>query len=200
MFDARLRPLIDPPLDAAGRWIAARGIGANAVTLAGLAPGLAAAVAVTQEAFGLALLLILVNRIVDGLDGAVARARGLTDFGGYLDSVADYVFYAAIPVGFGLAADTNAVPALLLVASFTLTAASFLVYAAVAAKRGAATTAHGRKGIVYSTGIAEGAETIAAFVAMCLWPAWFPVIAIGFAGLCLLTVAQRTLLAWREFR
>jgi phosphatidylglycerophosphate synthase len=201
MFDARLRPLIDPPLNAAGRWLAARGIGANAVTLAGLVPGVAAAVAIAQGAFGAALALILANRIIDGLDGAVARARGLTDFGGYLDSVADYVFYAAVPVGFGLFASANAVPALLLVASFTLTAASFLVYAAVAARRGrATTTGHGRKSIVYSTGLAEGAETIAAFVAMCLWPAWFPAIAIGFAALCLLTVAQRTLLAWREFR
>ena len=43
MFDARLRPLIDPPLNAAGRWIAGRGISANAVTLIGLAFGLLAA-------------------------------------------------------------------------------------------------------------------------------------------------------------
>lgn len=200
MFDARLRPLIDPPLDAVGRWLAARGIGANAVTLAGLVPAVAAAIAIAQGEMALALGLIAANRLLDGLDGAVARALGRMPFGGYLDSVADYVFYVGVPVGFGLAAPQNAIPALLLVASFTLTCASFLVYAAVAAKAGvSAAAAHRRKGFIYSTGLAEGAETIAAFVAMCLWPDWFPEIAVGFAVLCLLTVIQRTLMARRDF-
>ena len=46
MFDAHLRPLIDPPLNALGRRLAAWGVGANAVTLAGLALGIGAAVAI----------------------------------------------------------------------------------------------------------------------------------------------------------
>ena len=104
-----------------------------------------------------------------------------------------------VPVGFGLASPDNTVPAMLLVAAFTLTAASFLVFAAIAAKHGAQTTAHGSKSFFYSTGLAEGAETIAAFIAMCLWPAAFPAIAIGFAALCLLTVIQRSVIAQRTF-
>jgi phosphatidylglycerophosphate synthase len=199
VFDARLRPLIDPPLNAAGRWLARRGFGANAVTLAGLIPAIAAALAIMQGHFALALALILLNRLLDGLDGAVARSRGLTDFGGYLDTLADYVFYIAVPLAFGIASPANTLPALLLVASFTLTCASFLVYAAIAARRGQQTTAHGAKSFFYSTGLAEGAETIAAFIAMCLWPTHFPIIATGFAALCLLTVAQRTAMAWRAF-
>ena len=199
MFDARLRPLIDPPLNAAGRWLARRGIGANAVTLAGLAPALGAGVAIAAGHFALALALILLNRLLDGLDGAVARSRGLTDFGGYLDTLADYVFYVTVPLAFGIVSPANTLPALLLVASFTLTCASFLVYAAIATRRGQQTAAHGAKSFFYSTGLAEGAETIAAFIVMCLWPAQFPVIALGFAGLCLLTVAQRTGMARRHF-
>lgn len=199
MFDARLRPLIDPPLNAIGRWLTRRGISANAVTLAGLIPALGAAAAIAHEQYLAGLALILVNRLLDGLDGAVARASGLTDFGGYLDTLADYVFYVAVPVAFGLASAANAVPALLLVASFTLTCASFLVFAAIAARRGEETSAHGAKSIFYSTGLAEGGETIAAFVAMCLWPAQFPAIAIGFGVLCLLTVIQRSLIAGRTF-
>lgn len=199
MFDARLRPLIDPPLNALGRWLARWGIGANAITLAGLIPALGAAVTIAHEQYFVGLALILVNRLLDGLDGAVARASGLTDFGGYLDTLADYVFYVAVPVAFGLATPANAMPALLLVASFTLTCASFLVFAAIAARRGQETSAHGAKSIFYSTGLAEGGETIAVFVAMCLWPAQFPAIAIGFAVLCLLTVIQRSLLARRTF-
>lgn len=199
MFDARLRPLIDPPLNAAGRWLARRGIGANAVTLAGLAPALGAGVAIAAGHFALALALILLNRLLDGLDGAVARSWGLTDFGGYLDTLADYVFYVTVPLAFGIANPANSLSALLLVASFTLTCASFLVYAAIAARRGQQTAAHGAKSFFYSTGLAEGAETIAAFIVMCLWPGQFPAIALGFAALCLLTVAQRTAMARRQF-
>ncbi|HMP54975.1 MAG TPA: CDP-alcohol phosphatidyltransferase family protein, partial [Novosphingobium sp.] len=123
MFDARLRPLIDPPLDALGRRLASAGIGANAVTLAGLVPGLGAGAAIAQGHYLASLALILVNRLLDGLDGAVARRHGITDFGGFLDSLADYVFYVAVPVGFGLANPAHLLPALLLVASFTLTCA-----------------------------------------------------------------------------
>lgn len=199
MFDARLRPLIDPPLNALGQALARLGVSANAVTLAGLVPALAATWAISQQHYLAGLALIVLNRLIDGLDGAVARARGPSDFGGYLDTLADYVFYVGVPVGFGLASPDNTVPAMLLVAAFTLTAASFLVFAAIAAKHGAQTTAHGSKSFFYSTGLAEGAETIAAFIAMCLWPAAFPAIAIGFAALCLLTVIQRSVIAQRTF-
>lgn len=199
MFDARLRPLIDPPLNAAGHWLARRGIGANAVTLAGLVPALGAGLAIVAGQFALALALVALNRLLDGLDGAVARARGMTDLGGYLDTLADYVFYITVPLAFGIASRSNTLPALLLLASFTLTCASFLVFAAIAARSGQATNAHGAKSFFYSTGIAEGAETIAVFIAMCLWPDHFPAIALGFAGLCLLTVAQRTAMAARLF-
>lgn len=199
MFDVRLRPLIDPPLNAMGRALSRWGVSANAVTLAGLIPALAAAFAIAHHHYLAGLALILGNRLIDGLDGAVARASGISDFGGYLDTLADYVFYVAVPVAFGLATPANTAPAMLLVASFTLTCASFLVFAAIAAKRGQETAAHGTKSIFYSTGLAEGAETIAAFVAMCLWPEQFPAIAIGFAMLCLVTVIQRSLLARRTF-
>lgn len=199
MFDVRLRPLIDPPLNAMGRVLLRWGVSANAVTLAGLIPALAAAFAIVHHHYLAGLALILVNRLIDGLDGAVARASGISDFGGYLDTLADYVFYVAVPVAFGLATPANTAPAMLLVASFTLTCASFLVFAAIAAKRGQETAAHGTKSIFYSTGLAEGAETIAAFIAMCLWPEQFPAIAVGFAMLCLVTVIQRSLLARRTF-
>ncbi|WP_373486724.1 CDP-alcohol phosphatidyltransferase family protein [Blastomonas sp.] len=199
MFDARLRPLIDPPLNAIGRTLARSGVGANTVTLLGLIPALAAAIAIAHGHFLAGLGLIVINRLLDGLDGAVARASGISDFGGYLDTLADFVFYVSVPVAFGLAATANTAPALLLVASFTLTCASFLAFAAIAAKRGQETAAHGTKSIFYSTGLAEGTETIAAFIAMCLWPGQFPAIAIGYAMLCLATVIQRTLLARKSF-
>lgn len=199
MFDAKLRPLIDPPLNAAGRALAGAGVTANGLTFAGLALGLAGAAAIAFGQIGWGLALILANRLADGLDGAVARARGPSDLGGYFDIVADFAFYVAVPVGFGVLAPANAVPALVLVASFVLTGVSFLAFAVIAAKRGAETEAHGKKSFFYSTGLAEGTETIAVFIAMCLAPAWFPVLALGYAGLCALTVVQRSAMAVRAF-
>jgi len=199
MLDAKLRPLIDPPLNAAGRILAGLGVTANGLTFMGLALGLGGAAAIAFGAIGWGLALILANRLFDGLDGAVARARGPSDLGGYFDIVADFAFYVSIPVGFGILAPANQLPALVLVASFVLTGVSFLAFAVIAAKRGAETTAHGRKSFFYSTGLAEGTETIAVFMAMCLFPAWFGVLAYAYAALCALTVFQRSLMARAAF-
>jgi phosphatidylglycerophosphate synthase len=200
MFDARIRPLIDPPLNRIGRMLAHQGVSANHVTIASGVLGILAGIAIARQAFGAGLLFILASRLLDGLDGAVARATKPTDLGGYLDIVADFVFYVAVPVGFGFAAPQSTPYALLLVASFTLTGVSFLAYATIAAKRGIETEAHGRKSFFYSTGIAEGTETIAVFILMCLMPHWFPQIATVYAGLCVLTVTQRTWAAAAMFK
>jgi phosphatidylglycerophosphate synthase len=200
MLDARIRPLIDPPLNAVGRALAGLGVSANGLTFAGLALGLGGAAAIALGHIGWGLALILANRLCDGLDGAVARVRGPSDLGGYFDIVADFAFYVSVPVGFGIVAPVNTLPALVLVASFVLTGVSFLAFAVIAGKRGASTEAHGKKSFFYSTGLAEGTETIAVFIAMCLFPAWFGVLAYGYAGLCVLTVFQRSALAVSAFR
>lgn len=200
MLDARLRPLIDPSLNALGRTLAGIGISANMLTIGGLALGLGGAAAIACGQLWLGLSLIIANRLADGLDGAVARVRGPTPLGGYFDIVADFAFYVSIPLGFGVLAAENTLPALVLVASFVLTGVSFLAFAVIAAEKGAKTEAHGKKSFFYSTGIAEGAETIAVFIAMCLFPAWFGAIAYGYAALCLLTVFQRSAMAVSQFR
>lgn len=200
MLDARLRPLIDPPLNRAGRVIAGWGVSANVLTFAGLALGLGGAVAIAFGELWLGLALIIANRLADGLDGAVARATAPTDLGGYFDIVGDFAFYVSIPLAFGIMAPANAMPALVLVASFVLTGVSFLAFAVIAAKRGQETEKHGQKSFFYSTGLAEGAETIAVFIAMCLFPDWFGMIAYGYAALCVLTVFQRSAMAVAQFR
>ncbi|MEM6857459.1 MAG: CDP-alcohol phosphatidyltransferase family protein [Pseudomonadota bacterium] len=200
MLDSRLRPLIDPPLNAVGSGLAGLGVTANPLTFAGLALGLGGSVAIAFGQLALGLGLILANRLLDGLDGAVARVRGPTQLGGYFDIVADFAFYVSIPLGFGILAPENTLPALVLVASFVLTGVSFLAFAVIAAEREMSTQAHGTKSFFYSTGLAEGTETIAVFIAMCLAPGWFGPIAYAYAGLCVLTVFQRSALAVMTFR
>ena len=200
MLDRHLRPWIDPPLDRLGRRLAAAGVGANAVTLAGLVAGLMAAGAIVAGAFWLALGLIALSRLADGLDGAVARARGPSDFGGYLDITADFLFYGAIPLAFVLhdPAANGAAGAFLLL-SFYVNGASFLGYAILAERHGLQTRSHGVKSLYFTAGLLEGAETILFFVLLCLWPDGFAVLAWVFGGLCLVTALARLLLARRVF-
>lgn len=198
MFDSRLRPLIDPPLGAAGRAIARRGISADQVTLAGLACGLAAASAIALGAPSTGLALIAAGRVADGLDGAVARATAKTDRGGFLDIVCDFIFYAAVPLGFAIADPArNALAAAGLLAAFYVNGAAFLAFAIMAERRKLVTAAQGEKSLYYISGLAEGAETIAIFVAMCLWPAAFPWLAGGFAAVCLVSAIARLAIGWR---
>jgi len=199
MLDPVLRRWIDPPLDRAGVWLAHRGLSANALSLAGLAIGLLAVPLLAYGHYAAALVVILANRLVDGLDGAVARQRGVSAFGGYLDIVCDMAFYAAIPVGFALASPGNALWAALLLASFVCTASSFLARAVLAAKRGEPDDgARGRKSFFHAAGIVEGTETIIAFVLFCVFPTAFPWLAGLFALLCFWTAAARTLEAYRS--
>jgi phosphatidylglycerophosphate synthase len=195
MFDAALRRVIDPPLNLGAQWLAKSGLSANSLTILGACVGIAAAVAVFQQHFSAALALIILNRTLDGIDGAVARINGPTEFGGYLDTLADFLFYVSLPIAFSLTDYGNLFPALLLVASFTLTAVSFLGFAAIAARSGHKNGAHGPKAFIYSTGLMEGGETIAFFILFCLFPAYFSELAVLFASLCILTVAQRVMLA-----
>ena len=200
MFDAALRKRIDPTLDRIGRGLAARGATANAITLAGLALGLAAALAIGLGAPLVGLALIALSRLADGLDGAVARVRGTTDFGGYLDITCDFLFYGAIPLGFAfLNPDANALAAAGLLLSFYANGASFLGFAILAEKRGLVTTARGVKNLFFSGGLLEGSETIGFFVLLCLVPGAFAPLAWIFAGLCFATAVGRVMHARQIF-
>jgi len=201
MFDARLRPLIDPPLNRMGRMLAGAGAGANSVTLAGFALGMGAAIAIAAGAFWTGFLLIALNRLADGLDGAVARATQKTDLGGYLDITLDFFFYGAIPLAFAIQdPGTNALAASALLASFYANGSAFLAFAIMAEKKGLSTTAQGSKSLYYLGGLAEGTETIALFLLMALVPAWFPVLAWGFAAVCVVSAAARVLIGVKSLR
>ncbi len=200
MLDGVMRRVLDPALDAAGAALARRGIRADHVTLAGAALGGGAVLCIVLGRYGPALGFLILNRLADGLDGAVARASQPSARGAYLDIVLDFVFYGAFPLAFAVADPAaNALAAAVLLASFYANGASFLAYSALAARRGMETRARGVKLLYFTTGLAEGTETIAVFIAMLVWPAAFPALAYGFAALCVITCAARVLQAWRVF-
>lgn len=200
MLDGVMRKLIDPPLNAVGHQLAHAGISANAMTLLGLGMGLAAAVAIAANWFLLGLGLITVSRLADGLDGAIARASQKTDFGGYLDITADFLFYGAIPFGFILANPAaNAIPGAFLLVSFYFNGATFLGYAILAEKHELTTEQRGVKSLYFTDGLLEGTETIAFFVVLVIWPHIFPVFASIFAILSFVTATGRLMMAHRLF-
>ena len=199
MFDRRAQALLRPVLNATARGLVRAGVSADALTWLGFAIGIAAALAIAWQAFVVGLVLLLVSRLLDGLDGSVARLTQPTDAGGFLDIALDFLFYAAIPLGFAVAdPTTNALPAAVLLASFIGTGSSFLAFAALAEKRGLTDTALPGKSFYFLGGLTEATETITIFAAMCLWPEHFAVLAYGFAALCAITTGMRVWWGYRR--
>ena len=199
MFDAQLRPLIDRLLNPIGRGLVTLGVTANQVTMIGAAFGMIAAGFVAAGLFYPALWFVIANRVIDGLDGAVARASRSSDFGGYLDIVSDFIFYSAIPLAFAVAQPETALAAAFLIFSFIGTATSFLGFAILAEKHHVTTQIRGKKAFYYLGGFTEGTETILLFLAMLIWPDYFNVMAIIFGILCWATTGTRIYAAYRQF-
>ena len=201
MLDRPLSALIRRPLVALAAVLARAGVSADALTLIGFAAGLMGALAIALGSPLWGLAAILLSRLMDGLDGAVARLGTPTDRGAFLDITLDFIFYASIPLAFAIADPAaNALPAAVLLAAFMGTASSFLAFAVLAAQRGTTSADYPDKGLFYLGGLTEASETLLCFALMCLWPAQFALWAYGFAVLCLLTLLARVAAGWRAFR
>lgn len=200
MLDGVMRKIIDRPLNALGNGLSGAGITANAMTLLGLGLGLAAAIAIAAGWMLLGFTLLILSRLADGLDGAIARATKPTDFGGYLDITADFLFYGAIPLGFILNnPGTNALAGAFLLVAFYFNGGTFLGYAILAEKHELTTEQRGIKSLYFTEGLMEGTETILFFVLCILVPGIFPVLATLFALLTFATAIGRLMLAYRQF-
>jgi phosphatidylglycerophosphate synthase len=191
VLDHAARRLVDPVLEQLATAAQQRNLTANQVTVAGFACGLAAMAAIALQSYGLGLLLLLANRVADGVDGALAKRTGPTDLGGYLDIVLDFIIYAGAVFAFALAQPEHAVAAAFLIFSFMGTGSSFLAFAIFAAKRKLDGEQTGNKSFYYLGGITEGTETILLFVTVLLFPEWFPAAAYLYGTLCWLTTIGR---------
>lgn len=192
MLDRHFIKLLKWPLDTTASQLVKQGVSANQITVFGFIIGLLVIPSLAFQAYGLALLFIAINRLCDGLDGAIARQTAPTDLGGYLDITLDFIFYSAVIFAFALADPAqNSLPAAFLIFSFMGTGSSFLAFAIMAEKRQIKQLDYGKKSLFYLGGLTEGAETIALFVFICLMPDYFAVAAWVFASLCWLTTGTR---------
>jgi len=193
MIDAYIRPLMDPPLTKVGQHLARHKISPNTVTLIGFLFGISAVTALCFGQFWLGGGLFLLNRLSDGIDGGVARATRLRDYGGYLDIVLDFIIYAGMPLGFCFYTPENALVGAFLIFAMTGAMTSFLAYAILCAKHSMETHTRGKKSFYYLGGICEGFETCLFLTAMCFFPQHFVPLALIFGSLCLLTTLGRIL-------
>ncbi|MDC0085145.1 CDP-alcohol phosphatidyltransferase family protein [Oceanospirillaceae bacterium] len=197
MIDAKLLPLQRRLLRPMALGLVTFGVRADQVTITGFLLGIVALPLLASEQYIWALVFILLNRLLDGIDGELARLTITTDRGAFLDIALDFVFYALIPLGFALANVTeNALAAAVLLAAFVGTGSSFLAFSLMAEKRKLQAQKFPSKGLYYLGGLTEGAETIAVFVAFCLWPNLFTPLAYGFTFACGLTTLSRWLQGW----
>jgi phosphatidylglycerophosphate synthase len=195
VLDAALRARLAPALEAAARPLAARGVRAGSVTAAGFAVGVGACVAAALALWPVALALWLLNRVLDGLDGALARLHGATDLGGFLDIVADLAVYGGFVAGVAVAEPGARLACVVLLVGYYVNAGAWLAYSSLAERRRLAVGDD--RSLRFVTGVAEGSETIVAYTLFCLLPGAAATIAWVFAAMVAVTALQRLVYAVR---
>jgi len=198
MIDPLLNKILRQPLALVAKPLVRFGIDADQVTIVGFFLGILAVPAIVAEQFNLALALILLNRLSDGLDGAVARQTYTTDAGGFLDISLDFILYSAIVLAFIVShPEQNAVAGSLLMLSFTATGSCFLAFAIMASKHNIDNPQYPNKSMHYMGGLAEGFETIVVLCLFCLFPEHFVPIALVYTAACFITAGVRIVTGYR---
>lgn len=192
MLDPVARRVLSPALTRAGSALADAGVSAVAVTAAGVVVGGGACVAAGLGWWSWALALWLLNRLIDGVDGPVARRRGSTELGGLLDIVADFAIYAGFVVGVAVAVPAARLACAVLLAAYYVSGSTFLAVSSLLERLDRAGAAHedGRS-LRFVGGLAEGTETVLAYVLICLLPTHAEVVVWIFAVLVAVTAGQR---------
>ena len=193
MLDRFITPVIKPVLTPFVASLHKRNISADQITFYGFVIGMLAVPLLAFNLWYWALAAIVVNRIFDGIDGQLARyANQSSSAGGFLDITLDFLFYASIPLGFIFAnPDENAIAGSILLATFIGTGSSFLAFAIAAEKFKIDKPQFKYKSFYYLNGLTEGTETIGLFVAFCIWPEYFSILAIVFSIACAITIFTR---------
>ncbi len=201
LFDIKLRAVKDRLMKTlTGRW--AENINPDIITLAAFTAGIACASAALTGSLKAALLLWILNRILDGLDGAVARRyKKQSDEGAYLDIMTDFTVYAAIPLA--LAWQYNSVllwkATAFLLGTFYINAVSWMYLSALLEKKKKQSDNRLFTSVEMPSGIVEGTETIIFYSLFFILPAYLVWIFSIMAILTFITVIQRLFFALRNF-
>jgi phosphatidylglycerophosphate synthase len=208
MMDRVIRRAIESPLSRAAGAIDGPGITPDRLTVAGLVVGLTSAAAAAAQLWWLALVLWLLSRLADGLDGPLARRRkratgdeaAPASGGGFLDITADFVVYGSTVVGVavGVAAEHGAPwwPFLLVMLGYYVNGTAFLAFSSIAERTGR--TIEDGRSLSFLGGLAEGTETIVVHSAWLLFPAYAWQIALCWAAVVAVSATQRVIGGYRS--
>ncbi len=175
------------------------GIKAHWISWIGFGIGVFAVNFLALEMYGWALIAILLNRICDGLDGAIARSTQITNFGVFLDASLDYIFYGGVIWGFALANNYNASSACFLMFGFTAAACAMLSYSVIAYKMNSQQSLNLDNSPFYLGGVAQGSETLVVLILLCLFPKAFVPLAVIFGILSLIKAFSVIVAAYYNF-
>jgi phosphatidylserine synthase len=193
MFDSELRVVKHKLLLPV-----AERITVSAAYLTGLSftVGLLSVMFAWQGQYSLALVTWLLNRVLDGLDGEVARLNGQqSDWGGYLDILCDFVIYSFLPIGLFMSNPSVSGGFALgfMLACFYVNSASWLYLSALLEKR---QDSQGLTSIAMPKGLIEGTETIVMYGVFIVFHDLLPILFALMALLVIVTIFQR--LSWAE--
>ena len=198
-FSLELRSDVQSFFDNFGGKLAKSGISANVMSVIGFIIGLFAINFISLQMYATGLLCVIINRMFDGLDGAIARQTKITDFGVFLDAVLDYIFYAGVIFAFALARpEANAVAASFMLFGFMASACALLAYGVISSKKNTDMDVL-KKSPVYLGGMAQWSETLTAVVIMCVMPSAFMVLAIFFGIISLVKAMTIVVAAYYNF-
>lgn len=204
MLDTALKPKIDPTLKILAAKLGEIGIGPNQITLYGFVIGFIGCIAVGLQNYMFGLFLILLNRLADGLDGAVARfnADKNTDennakraFGAYLDIILDMILFGAFVFLFMLGQLNQAPTATFLLFSFIGIFATSLGHHMLDVPK-----TDQAKPFYHPTKLVEGTEIILFMILVCFYPNGFSAIAALFGILCWVTTISRIWCTYWDLR
>ena len=100
MIDAKLNKIFNPILSIFAKKLSKLNINPNTITFIGFFFGICCFYSIANSMFSYAFIFLCLNRICDGLDGALARLIGETDLGAFYDIVLDFLFYSMFPLSF----------------------------------------------------------------------------------------------------
>ena len=100
MLDVSIRKICDPMVEKIGN-IFFKQVSPMLLTFMGLFFGLFGMFFIMQSLYFFSLIMIVLNRICDGLDGTVSCLRGkVSDRGAYFDILFDMIFYCGMVFAF----------------------------------------------------------------------------------------------------
>ncbi len=199
MLDEELRRGAKPFYRPLAGTLARRGVTGDALTGASLAIGVLCLVAIAFGFNVLGLVLWLLNRLLDGLDGEVARLRGETsEFGSFVDIAADFFMYGGFLVALAVQHPDDRLALVVLFFAYYLNGSIFLALSGLLGKIKAERLTE--RGLHFRRSLTEGFETIVAGVLFLLLPGHVSLMAWVFAAMVFVSSAQRLWDGWRLLR